>query len=60
MKDKTLFVMKYRIKGPGGPSGSGVFQLKINGSDQKMNGYCIWLDKDSDEIDESEYNWQKR
>jgi hypothetical protein len=57
---RNIFIGKYRIKGPGGPSGSGAFQLKISGSDKIMNGYCIWLDKDSDNIDASIYNWKKR
>lgn len=57
---RNTLIGKYQIKGPGGPSGSGAFQLKITGSDDKMNGHCIWLDKDSDEIDASEYNWKKR
>jgi len=57
---RNTLIGKYQIKGPGGPSGSGAFQLKITGSDEIMNGYCIWLDKDSDEIDASEYNWKKR
>ena len=57
---RNNIIGKYQIKGPGGPSGSGAFQLKITSSDDKMNGYCIWLDKDTDKIDTSEYNWEKR
>lgn len=56
---RNIIVGKYN-KGPGAPSGSGAFQLKITGSDDKMNGHCIWLDKDSDKIDASAYNWEKR
>jgi hypothetical protein len=56
---RNNLIGKYKVKGAGGPSGSGAFQVQISSSDDKMRGWCMWLDKDSDEIDASKYEWTR-
>ena len=44
---------------PGSLEGKGVFLIKVNDERNKMNGYCAFHDKDSSQIEKSEYAWKK-
>jgi len=50
----------YRRKGSKKPSGTGTFQLQVTGSDRKMEGWCIWHDQDTDDIEASPYEWTRK
>lgn len=50
----------YRRKGSNAPTGTGTFQLRIAGSDASMDGWCLWYDRDTDNIEASHYRWTKR
>ena len=50
----------YRRKGSHAPAGTGTFQLRIAGSDASMDGWCLWYDRDTDDIQASSYKWTKR
>lgn len=50
----------YRRKGSRSPAGTGTFQLLIAGSDDSMDGWCLWYDRDTDNIQASSYKWAKR
>jgi hypothetical protein len=39
--------------------GNGVFLIKVTDERDKMNGYCAFHDKDSSQIESSEYAWGK-
>ena len=39
--------------------GMGSFQLKISSDIRSMDGKCMWLDKDTNKIETSDYEWKK-
>lgn len=50
----------YRVKGSNAPAGTGTFQLQIAGSDCYMEGWCLWYDRDTEDIEASPYKWTKQ
>ena len=70
--EKRSFIYKCRIfhntvagnyevkeKKKGSTSGSGTLLLKIEDTREEMNGRCVWIDRDSKEIEESSYSAKK-
>jgi hypothetical protein len=49
----------YCRKGSHSPAGTGTFQLRIAGSDDSMDGWCLWYDRDTENIEASSYKWTK-
>lgn len=56
LKRHTLSGSYHRI-GNSSPSGTGSFQLQVSQNDERMTGWCIWLDADTNEVEASIYNW---
>lgn len=49
----------YRVKKKNSPAGTGSFQLRITGDDASMKGWCIWYDRNTEEVEASSYKWNK-
>ena len=49
----------YRLKESNAPAGTGTFQLQIAGNDRSMEGWCLWYDRDTEDIEASPYKWTK-
>lgn len=43
----------------GSLAGMGSFQLKMSTDRKSMVGHCMWLDKDTEKIESSDYIWRK-
>lgn len=50
----------YHRKKSNVPAGTGTFQLQIAGDDKSMNGWCLWYDIDTRQIEASPYSWKKQ
>jgi hypothetical protein len=56
---RSTLLGEYRRKKPKQLAGHGRFQLKVSADNNKMNGHCLWYDKDTDDIQSSEYKWER-
>lgn len=56
---RNLLVGMYERSNSLRTTGTGSFALKIKGSEDSMEGRCIWHDYDSDNVEESIYIWTR-
>ncbi len=57
---RNTFVGAYKRIGSQGATGTGAFELIIQGNDVRMEGHCIWHDYDTHSIENSSYRWSRK
>jgi hypothetical protein len=56
---RETFCGTYQRKGSHKSTRRGTFHLQIGGNENSMEGWCLWHDQDTDDIEASPYKWEK-